>query len=244
MERVNTMSFNESVERIFSANALERYIPLSPALEQMTALLLEFNAHTNLTAITEPEEMILKHYADCLVMVGDLPENARLMDVGAGGGFPSLMIALARPDVRVMSLDSTAKKLAFIDWCAGEMGMNNISTLNARAEDVGKNSLHREKYDVVCARAVARLNILSELCLPLVKKGGKFIALKGAGGEEEIDEARKGIAVLGGNLTENRRITLTDGKESFARNLIFVQKNAPAPKNYPRNYAQISKKPL
>ena len=238
------MSFIESAERIFAANGLERFAPLAPALEKMTALLLEFNAKTNLTAITDPEGIILKHYADCLTIVDALPENARLMDVGAGGGFPSLIIALSRPDVRVISLDSTAKKLAFIDWCADELGMKNISTLSARAEDVGKNPSHREKYDVVCARAVARLNILSELCLPLVKKGGKFISMKGAGGQEEIDEAGGAIAALGGVLTENRVISLTDGKESFARNLIFVQKNALTPKIYPRNYSQISKKPL
>jgi len=238
------MSFTESAERIFTLNGLERFVPLAPALEKMTALLLEFNARTNLTAITDPEGIILKHYADCLTIVDDLPENARLMDVGAGGGFPSLIIALSRPDVRVISLDSTAKKLAFIDWCADALGMPNISTMNARAEDVGKDPLHRGKYDVVCARAVARLNILSELCLPLVKTDGKFIAMKGAGGQEEIDEARKGIAVLGGVLTENRVISLTDGQESFARNLIFVQKNSSTPKIYPRNYAQISKKPL
>ena len=238
------MSFIASAERIFAANGQERFFSLAPALEKMTALLLEFNAKTNLTAITDPEGILLKHYADCLTLVDDLPVNARLMDVGAGGGFPSLIIALSRPDVRVISLDSTAKKLAFIDWCAGEMGMKNISTLNARAEDVGRDPLHRGKYDVVCARAVARLNILSELCLPLVKTGGKFISMKGAGGQEEIDEARQGIAVLGGALTENRIISLTNGEESFARNLVFVQKNAPTPKIYPRNYAQISKKPL
>lgn len=238
------MSFIESCEHIFAANGLERFFPIAPALEKMTDLLLEFNARTNLTAITDPKGIILKHYADCLTIVDAIPENARLMDVGAGGGFPSLIIALSRPDVRVISLDSTAKKLAFIDWCAEELGMQNISTLSARAEDVGKNPIHREKYDVVCARAVARLNILGELCLPLVKNGGKFIAMKGAGGQEEIDEAGRGIAVLGGELTENRIISLTDEEESFARNLIFVQKNKPTPKIYPRNYAQISKKPL
>lgn len=238
------MSFASLLEERLTQNGLERFIPLSDPLERLTALLLEFNARTNITAITDPAEIIVKHYADCLTIVDDIPADAHLMDVGAGGGFPSLIVALARPDVRVTALDSTAKKLDFITLAARGMRINNLSVLNMRAEAAGQHPAYRERYDAVCARAVARMNILSELCLPLVRPGGKWIAMKGAGGEEEMTEASRAIAALGGNAAENRRISLLCGDETLSRCIITVQKAHPTPKIYPRAYAQISKKPL
>ena len=237
------MSFTESAERIFTLNGLERFVPLAPALEKMTALLLEFNARTNLTAITDPEGIILKHYADCLTIVDDLPENARLMDVGAGGGFPSLIIALSRPDVRVISLDSTAKKLGFVAATAAKIGLGNITTLNVRAEDAGRDPVYRESFDVCVARAVSALNVLSELCLPLVRVGGRFIAMKSRLAENELADAERGIVRLGGSDAEHYVADFPDDAGMSRTQLVFT-KVGPTPREFPRQYSQITKKPL
>jgi len=211
---------------------------------RLAELLIEFNSHTNLTAIKTDEGIALDHFADSLLGLDMIPEGARLIDVGAGGGFPSLPIAIARPDVTVVSLDSTAKKLKFIDRAASELGLGNITTLAARAEDAVKDKNMREKFDVATARAVSRLNILSELCLPFISLGGKFLSYKGREGATEYDEASKGIAVLGGKLTEMREFNLSYGELSRQRFIISIEKSRKTPDAYPRAYNKILKKPL
>jgi 16S rRNA (guanine527-N7)-methyltransferase len=236
--------FTSKLTACLTENGLMEYTGISGQLYTLTRLLLEYNAHTNLTAITDPDAVITRHYADSLAVCRHIPPMAVLIDVGAGAGFPSLPIAIARPDVTVTALDSTAKKLAFIEGAAAELRLGNLTTLNRRAECAAHESVYRERFTVVTARAVARLNILCELCLPFIKTGGKFIAMKGAAGGSEFSEAAEAIRILGGAMTENIAGTLIAGGEIQKRYTIIIQKNCRTPINYPRNYSQINKKPL
>lgn len=206
---------------------------------KLTVLLLEENQKTNLTAITDLEQVITKHYCDCLKICKYIPKDSTVLDVGCGGGFPTLPIAIARKDIAVTGLDSTAKKLEFVKRAANELSLN-VVTVAARAEELGRNPKYRQSFDVVCARAVSRLNILSELCLPLTKIGGVFLSMKGSSGEEELAEAEKGIIALGG------KIEMADGfvMSGMARYLMVIKKIKPTLEKYPRAYAKICKSPL
>jgi len=199
--------------------------------------LIAFNNITNLTAITECEEVALRHFADSLTAADKIPEGATVIDVGCGGGFPTLPLAIARPDLAITALDSTAKKLVFVENMAKKLSLN-VKTLAARAEETPE---YRESFDVATSRAVARMNLLTELCLPLVKVGGRFVAMKGASGREELSEAEDGIVKLGGNVTDVDAFTLLSAGE---RVLITVKKTSPTPPAYPRPWGKIKKKPL
>lgn len=209
----------------------------------LTDILLEENEKYNLTAIKEPDKIILNHYADCAALAAILPGGASIADIGCGAGFPSLPVAILRPDVRILGVDSTAKRIAYVNMAAEKLELKNISAVAARAEDLGKSE-KRESFDIVTARAVAAMRILAELCLPLVKQGGQMIAMKGKNAETELAEARQAIPNLGGKLTEVKEIRLTDGDEVLEHPLIVISKNKKTPPIYPRPYAQISKKPL
>ena len=210
---------------------------------QLTERMLEVNEHMNLTAIKEPRAVILRHYADSLTIEQLLPQNARMADVGCGAGFPSLPLAICRPDLKILSLDSTAKRIRYVQETADMLGCGNLTAITARAEDAGKGE-HREKYDVCTARAVAALPVLAELCLPLVKVGGKFLAMKARKGEEEWESAASAVAKLGGKLIARHTITLTDGEEQDDRIIFEIEKVKPTPAQYPRAYAKIVKNPL
>lgn len=225
-------------------NGLDEYGYLNERMYAFTRMLLEYNAHTNLTAITDPAEIIAKHYADSFAVCCHIPQNATLLDVGTGAGFPALPVAAARPDVTITALDSTSKKLAFIESAALKMELSNLSVLNMRAETAAHEIGYRERFTAVVSRAVARLNVLCELCLPFAAVGGKFIAMKGTGAIAEKDEALTSVRILGGAMTENITYDLAVQDEKQKRCVIIIQKNRPTPKNYPRNNAQINKKPL
>ena len=199
--------------------------------------LIAFNNVTNLTAITECEEVALRHFADSLTAADKIPVGATVIDVGCGGGFPTLPLAIARPDLAITALDSTAKKLVFVENMAIKLSLN-VKTLAARAEEIPEC---RESFDIATSRAVARMNLLTELCLPLVKVGGKFVAMKGASGKEELAEAEGGITKLGGTVTGVDAFTLLSAGE---RVIITVDKVAPTPSAYPRPWGKIKKKPL
>ena len=199
--------------------------------------LIAFNNVTNLTAITECEEVALRHFADSLTAADKIPVGATVIDVGCGGGFPTLPLAIARPDLAITALDSTAKKLVFVENMARKLSLN-VKTLAARAEEIPEC---RESFDIATSRAVARMNLLTELCLPLVKVGGKFVAMKGASGKEELAEAEGGITKLGGTVTGVDAFTLLSAGE---RVIITVDKVAPTPSAYPRPWGRIKKKPL
>ena len=227
------------IRRVFAECSLSEYADGEKG-EKFAILfdeLIAFNSVTNLTAITECEEVALRHFADSLTVAKMLPEGARVIDVGCGGGFPTLPLAIARPDLVFTALDSTAKKLVFVDNMAKKLSLN-VTTLSARAEEIPHL---RESFDVAVSRAVARMNLLSALCLPLVKVGGVFIAMKGASGMEELDEAEGGIRKLGGNVTATNAFTLGSAGE---RVLIKTEKIAPTPTAYPRPWGKIKKKPL
>lgn len=234
------ISFSEFEEKFSSAVGMvdEKFKSLADKFYRLTSLLLEENEKTNLTAIKDIDSVILKHYVDCLMIVKYIPEGAKMIDVGCGGGFPTLPIAIARPDLSITALDSTAKKLEFVGKAAKELSLN-VVTLPRRAEDVGREENYREKFDVVTARAVSALPVLSELCIPLVKMGGCFIAMKGSSGHEEYESAKSGIKKLGAVCSEHLEM-LGD----MQRFIYVCTKISNTPSEYPRMYSKIVKAPL
>lgn len=233
-------------DRSFAKNGLERYI--SPELREkfadLTERFLAENERHNLTAIKDERGVIARHLIDCLTAVDAIPAGANVLDVGSGGGMPTFPFAICRPDVKITALDATAKKTAFIAETAKALKFPNISILTGRAEELGRDPAYRERYDVVCARAVARLNVLAEWCAPFLKTGGLFVALKGKNAEEELTEAAHAVKELGLSLVSADPITVFEGDEAFSRvNLIF-RKISPISEKYPRSNTQIQKKPL
>ena len=212
-------------------------------LEALSNHMLEVNKTLNLTAIKDEDGVILKHLVDSTAIIPFIPENATLCDIGCGGGFPSLVIAILRPDVSVFSVDSVSKKVAYVENTAKLLGLTNESVSNERAEVLGQGD-KREKFDIVTARAVGRLNLISELCLPLVKVGGSFLAMKSLSTDEELEEAKKAIELLGGKVEKVFSYTLTDGNEEIDRSIVVIKKVKNTPPKYPRNNSQIAKKPL
>lgn len=211
-------------------------------LYNFSNLLVETNKITNLTAITDEKGIILKHFIDCASIARYIPNNARIIDVGCGAGFPSLPLAIIRPDVSVTSLDSTGKKIDFVNKTATELGLDNLVAVCARAEEFATSN--RESFDICTSRAVARLNVLSELCLPLVKIDGSFVAMKSNKGAEEYAEASNGIKKLGAELIFSEEASFTLDEESITRETYIFKKVSKTPKEFPRKYAQILKKPL
>lgn len=206
-------------------------------------LLLLWNEKINLTAITDPEEVLYKHFYDCILFLKhiELKSGDRLIDVGTGAGFPGLVLKIMRPDITVTLLDSLNKRLVFLNDVIEKTGLDGVNTLHMRAEDAGKSPLHREKYDIACARAVASLPVLSEYCLPLVKKGGSFVAMKGAAANEEATAASTAARLLGGGKPNIICETLTGNEQ---RAFIITKKISQTPTKYPRKPSDISKQPL
>ena len=212
-------------------------------LERLSAHLQETNKALNLTAIKDEDGIILKHIVDSCAVVPFIKEGSRVCDIGCGGGFPSLVIAIVRPDVDVFAVDSVSKKVNYVKETATLLGLRNVSVSNERAEVIGQGKL-RESFDFACARAVGRLNLICELCLPLVKVGGAFLAMKSVSTNEELDEAQNAISALGGKVERVFSYTLTNGTEVLERSIIVIKKVKETPRTYPRNNSQISKKPL
>ena len=211
-------------------------------LDKFAELLIETNKSFNLTAIKEPDDVTVKHFADCLAIFKyvNIPENAKIIDVGTGAGFPGLVLKLARPDINMTFLDSTKKKLGFIEKVLNECGVKG-ETLHMWAEEAAQLSKYREQFDFATARAVAALPFLSEYCLPFVKQGGSFVSMKSAESNEEMEAARKAIGILGGKINED---IVFDLVENMPRRIITIKKNSQTPTKYPRPSAQIAKKPL
>lgn len=237
--------FSAIFEAVMTQNGFSAHASAENAerFHLLTTRMLEVNEHMNLTAIKEPRAVVLRHYADSLTIEHLLPENATLADVGCGAGFPSLPLAIVRPDLKILSLDSTAKRIRYVQETAELLGCKNLTALAARAEDAGKGE-HRERYDICTARAVAALPVLAELCLPLVRVGGKFLAMKARRGEEEWESAASAVSKLGGKLIARHTVTLTDGEERDERIIFEIEKVKPTPAQYPRAYAKIVKNPL
>ncbi|MCD8048814.1 MAG: 16S rRNA (guanine(527)-N(7))-methyltransferase RsmG [Clostridia bacterium] len=211
-----------------------------------TDALLEYNAVMNLTSITETREIALKHYVDSLSLKesGVLKGGASVIDIGAGAGFPSLPNAIIYEDIHFTLLDSLAKRIGFLNEAVRRMGLTNVTALHSRAENAGRSAEHREKYDVACARAVAKLSVLAEYALPLVKPGGYFVAMKGTEPEAEVQEARRALKLLGGEVEEIKKICIAAGGEELNHSLIIIRKKEQTKSIYPRNAGTPSKKPL
>ena len=236
-------TFINIFEKTLKDNNLEAYSKHKETFFKLFTALTETNKLYNLTAVTDAEGVSALHFADSLLSVKYIKNSGKLLDIGCGAGFPSLPIAIARSDLSVLGIDSTAKKIAFSTKFAEENGINNFTSRAARAEESALTK-ERESYDYVTARAVARLNILSELALPFVKPGGYFIALKGTLGDEEYREAEKAIKTLGGKLEKIEKEKLITAKGEQKRTFIIIKKVAKTPEIYPRAYSKIVKKPL
>ncbi|PTJ65962.1 16S rRNA (guanine(527)-N(7))-methyltransferase RsmG [Staphylococcus saprophyticus] len=206
-------------------------------------MLVEWNEKMNLTSITEEHEVYLKHFYDSIAtsFYTDLTKELTICDVGAGAGFPSIPLKIIFPNLKVTIVDSLNKRIHFLNQLAEALELDNVSFVHDRAETYGKGD-YRASYDIVTARAVARLSVLSELCLPLVKKGGHFIALKSSKGEEELEEARFGIGVLGGKVLNTISYELPE--DAGERQMIIIDKRSQTPKKYPRKPGTPNKSPL
>ena len=205
-------------------------------------MLQEWNEKINLTAITDDQGIAVKHFVDSLLPLTmfDLPDHARLIDVGTGAGFPSIPMKLIRPDLQLILLDSLEKRLNFLRNLSTRLGIDAV-TLHARAEEAGRDPKHREKYDVATSRAVAAMGVLAEYCLPLVKVGGVLLALKGSSGRQEAEDGKRAIELCGGRVEQIHDYALPNGDP---RTLVIVRKISQTPPKYPRNAGQISKRPL
>lgn len=205
-------------------------------------LLVETNKVMNLTALTSPEDVAVKHMIDSLLAYDKSFAGKVLVDVGTGAGFPGVPLKIYCPELKVVLVDSLGKRLKFLDKVIADLDLQNISTMHLRAEDAGHNKELREKFDIVTARAVARLSVLAEYCLPLVKKNGIFIALKGSKYAEEIADGEKAVQILGGKIISAEQVKLPGLDDGRA--IVKIQKVKPTPGQYPRKAGLPDKQPL
>lgn len=217
------------------ALAIERF-------DRYANLLVEWNKKINLTAITEPEAIVTRHFADSLsfFLAAQPHDNASLIDVGSGAGFPGMPVKIVRPDMSVTLLDGTNKRITFLSEVARELGLE-VNALHSRAEEAAVKADLRESFDFATARAVAELRLLGEYCLGFVKVGGALIAMKGKLSEQEIADAQHCLSVMGGEIDGSHTLLLADSSE---RTLLTVKKSSQTPTEYPRCSAKIAKKPL
>ena len=230
--------------RLFAAQGLDLTLSQAKQLDRYGDLLLDWNQRMNLTAITQPEEVAVKHFLDSALLLqhcGQLPEWLSMIDVGTGAGFPGLVLAVLKPEWEITLLDSLQKRIAFLETVCQELFLSNVRCIHSRAEDGGQNAALREQFEVATARAVANLPLLCEYCLPFVKVNGWFLPMKGTNPSEEGQRAEKAISLLGGKLEGVEEYTLSEGSH---RSLFRIRKVRQTPKQYPRNPGKIKKFPL
>ena len=239
--------FKKSCIDIFSANPTisQPGDEQISKLYQLTQIMLEVNKTMNLTAIKEENAIILRHYVDSLAVSDYIPQGAKIIDVGCGAGFPTLPLAIFRPDLSITALDSTAKRINYVSETANKLGLTNVTAIAERAEALGNDSSYRESFDIATARAVAALPILTELCLPFVKLGGKFIAMKAAKADDELALASNAIKRCGGSVDKDDKIILhSPFAQDEQRAIVSITKVSKTPKDLPRHFSKISKHPL
>ena len=205
-------------------------------------LLIQWNEKVNLTAITEPNDVILKHFIDSITINKYIEKENKIMDIGTGAGFPGIPLKIINPKKEFVLVDSLNKRINFLNEVCNELVMKKIKCIHSRAEELATNYRYREQYDVVTSRAVARLSTLLEYMLPFVSGGGKCICMKGANIEKELEEAKKAISVLGGKIEIVDNMTLPDS--DMERNIIVIKKERNTPNKYPRKAGIPSKQPI
>ena len=205
-------------------------------------ILLEWNKKINLTAITDQNEIILKHFVDCATILKEVNKSEKVLDIGTGAGFPGLPLKILNSSLDITLVDSLNKRINFLNEVINKLDLKTVRTIHSRAEDLAIVKEHRENYDCLVSRAVAPLNVLLEYTLPFVKMGGKCICMKGSNFEEEIKISKKALNILGGNIKEIKEVTLPD--TDIKRYIIIIEKIKSTPKSYPRKAGKPSKEPI
>jgi 16S rRNA (guanine527-N7)-methyltransferase len=233
---------------MFQASLKEKGIDLSDKqlsqFERYFQLLVEWNEKMNLTAITEKEEVYLKHFFDSVTasFYFNFNQDITVCDVGAGAGFPAIPLKICFPEIKLTVVDSLNKRIGFLEHVVKELGLENVSMYHDRAETFAHRPEFRQQFDLVMARAVARLSVLSELCLPLVKKGGHFLGMKGANLPEEVKDGEKAVKLLGGKIKDVHSFLLPI--EESERNIVIIEKVKETPKKFPRKPGTPNKSPI
>lgn len=234
-----------SMEAIISYGLAQLNLPVqkAPVLSHYGKLLLEKNKVMNLTAITDPEQVARLHMLDCAALLNCADFSGRsLIDVGTGAGFPGMVLKIMEPSLELTLLDSLEKRLIWLEEVCSELGLKGVRFVHARAEEKALDPAFREQFDFATARAVASMNTLSEICLPYVKVGGTFLAMKSVESAEEVNQAAGAVSKLGGRL--EKRYDYPIPGAGLSHRVIPVSKISPTPENYPRRWAKIQKSPL
>ena len=242
---MNYSEFSLLYNDILSQNGLEKYMNEVTCKKffDFYNILVETNKVMNVTRIIDAKDAIVKHFADCLLLAQMIPDGEfTLIDVGCGGGFPTIPLAIVKQSLSITAIDSTTKKVDFVNSAAKALGLNNVRAISARAEEFIEGK--RENFDFATSRAVARLNMLVELTVPYVKLGGKFFAMKGSAAQDELDEALSGIKKLGGDYVVTINAELRGDDQINTRAVVVVEKKEKTPIAYPRKFGQIKNKPL
>lgn len=227
--------YGEKIDIMFTEEQLRQFY-------KYMELLLEWNKKINLTAITEPNEVILKHFIDSLTINKYIKENSSIADVGTGAGFPGIPLKIFRPDLEITLVDSLNKRINFLNEVISKLDLKNIFTVHSRIEDFGKDKKYRESFDYVTARAVANISVLSEYLLPISKIGGQCVCMKGSNVNDELNEGENAINVLGGKVNCIDEFVLPDS--DISRNIIIIDKVKNTPNRFPRKAGIPAKEPL
>ena len=234
------------MEQTFKEKLIKKCPELSENMQQQfedyMKLLLEWNEKINLTAITEEDDIILKHFVDSLTILKYIEQGKTIVDVGTGAGFPGIPVKIAIPDTKVTLVDSLNKRILFLKDVIEKLGLQSIETLHFRAEEFGQNKKYRESFDIATSRAVANLSTLVEYLLPLVKVGGTCICMKGSEVKEELENAKKAITILGGKIETVEEFTLPES--DIKRNIVIIKKVNATPNKYPRKSGTPAKEPI
>lgn len=242
MNKIDINRFNEIMLEKSKNMKIHFCVEQTEQFFEYMNMLIEWNEKMNLTAITDPEEIILKHFIDSITILEDIEDNAKIVDVGTGAGFPGIPLSIMNPTLKITLVDSLNKRLIFLQEVVNKLNLKNIEIIHARAEEFGQNKNYREKFDIATSRAVANLSTLSEYLIPLVKIDGKVISMKASEAQEEINEAKKAIEILGGKIENIKEFNLP--QSDIGRTVIIIRKEKQTPNKYPRKPGTPSKEPI